>query len=414
LTTQKIDTSAVDRSLSTHRDLGAKYRAALSNVARGQPGWSGRVDRLVKGMDRPATDAIDEIVTQVQKFDADVTGELEADFHRQSRQVRSFTVVGILAGVGVSLLLGIWISRSIARQLHGLAQTLGASSKALAVASSQVVQTSQGLASGSSQQAASLEETGASLHELSSMTQRNSENADSAKLLANQTRAAADAGAADMAEMSEAMDAIKAAGDNIAKIIKTIDEIAFQTNILALNAAIEAARAGEAGAGFAVVAEEVRNLAQRSAHAARETAERIEDSISKSARGVGINGKVSAGLQEIVTKARRVDELIAGIAAASGEQTQGLQQIDKAVAQIDQVTQTTAASAEESAAAAEELNAQADVLESAVGELLRLAGSARTQDQDAAPRSGVNPRMAAGARSTRRRQTAGLMSNAVG
>src|SRR5208337_2106308 len=140
-------------------------------------------------------------------------------------------------------------------------------------------------------------------------------------------------------EMTDAMKEVKAASDDIAKIIKTIDEIAFQTNILALNAAVEAARAGEAGMGFAVVADEVRNLAQRSAQAAKETANKIENSIQKSQRGAQISEKVTASLQQIVVKARQVDELVAGIATASNEQTQGIAQINTAVSQMDKVAQ---------------------------------------------------------------------------
>ena len=164
----------------------------------------------------------------------------------------------------------------------------------------------------------------------------------------------------------------KAAGDDIAKIIKTIDEIAFQTNILALNAAVEAARAGEAGMGFAVVADEVRNLAQRAAQSAKETAAKIENAVTKTALGVQISEKVAKSLQEIVEKARQVDTLAAEVASASKEQSQGIEQVNGAVAQMDKVTQTNAANAEESASASEELNAQAQTLKEAVTELLQL------------------------------------------
>ncbi len=280
--------------------------------------------------------------------------------------------------VGVGILIALVIVAGLSKVLQLVTATLQDGSAQVAAAASQVSGSSQSLAEGSSEQAASLEETSASLEEIASMTKRNAENASSAKSIANQTRAAAETGAADMAAMSAAMDAIKNSSDNIGKIIKTIDEIAFQTNLLALNAAVEAARAGDAGAGFAVVADEVRALAQRSALAAKETAEKIEDSIKKSDHGVAISGKVGASLNEIVGKAREVDQLVADIDVASKEQSQGITQVLTAVSQMDKVTQGNAANAEESAAAAEELNSQAEALDGAVAELKRLVTRSRT------------------------------------
>ncbi len=208
------------------------------------------------------------------------------------------------------------------------------------------------------------------------MTKRNADSSEHAKELATQTRVAADTAAAEMARMNRAMDDIKSSSDDISKIIKTIDEIAFQTNILALNAAVEAARAGEAGLGFAVVADEVRNLAQRAANSAKETAAKIEGSVQKSVHGVAITQKVAASLSEIVAKAREVDSLVSEIATSSREQTRGITQINTAVSEMDKVTQSNAGSAEEAAAAAEELNAQAMSMWEAAGELLRLVGGA--------------------------------------
>jgi methyl-accepting chemotaxis protein len=204
-----------------------------------------------------------------------------------------------------------------------------------------------------------------------------------------------------METMTKAMDAIKTSSRNIGKIIKTIDEIAFQTNILALNAAVEAARAGEAGLGFAIVAEEVRTLAQRSAQAARETAERIDDSIQKSEHGAEFSGKVAQSLQDIVSKARGVDELVAEIAAASDEQSQGLVQIVTAVSQIDRVTQSNAASAQESAATTINMNAEVGVLRNAVEELRALLGlTAHTVEAaQPEPASLVHPKISGATRS---------------
>ncbi|MFT3782571.1 MAG: methyl-accepting chemotaxis protein [Nibricoccus sp.] len=399
LAQQGIDVAPVDVCLKSHAELGEKYRAALQSFTPGQPGSAATVDALVKGIDRATTDAIDKIVAMVQQFDANTTAELEQDFHRQTSKVETASLIGIIIGVLLAAGLGFAVSRSITGKLKAIANEVETSSDQVTSASSQVVNMSQSLASGSSEQAASLEETGASLEELSSTIQRNVDSAEEAKQLASQTRKVAELGATGMAELSQAVEAIRTSGDNVAKIVKTIDEIAFQTNILALNAAVEAARAGEAGAGFAVVAEEVRNLAQRSAQSAKETAANIEDSLIKSRHGVEINGKVAVHLHEIVEKARKLDDLIAQISVASREQSQGVGQINTAISQIDQVTQSTAANAEESAAAAEELNAQAQMLRVSTTELLQMAGavataSAETNTQSQASRPASCPRRA--------------------
>lgn len=291
--------------------------------------------------------------------------------------------VGVVIGAIVAALL----TRSITRPVHAAVSILQNAAEQTASSVTQISAASQTLAEGASEQAASLEETSASLEEMASMTKRNADNAQSAKALASQTRVAADTGAADMTEMSRAMDAIKSSSVEVGKIIKTIDEIAFQTNILALNAAVEAARAGEAGMGFAVVADEVRNLAQRSAQAAKETAAKIEDAIAKSDRGVQISGKVGSSLQEIVTKVRQVDDLVAEIATASNEQSQGIAQVNTAVTQMDKVTQSNAASAEESAAAAQELGSQATALQGAVDGLQQLVGSVSGSKVKESPRT---------------------------
>jgi methyl-accepting chemotaxis protein len=209
---------------------------------------------------------------------------------------------------------------------------------------------------------------------MSSMTRRNSESAQSARNTAGIARETADRGAAQMQSLQTAMSAIHGASIEITKILKTIDEIAFQTNILALNAAVEAARAGEVGLGFAVVAEEVRSLAQRSAQAAKETALKIEDSVSKSQEGVRISAEVQQSFDAIQQQVRRLDTLVSEIATSSSEQSDGITQISTAVQQMDKVTQSTAANAEETAAAAEELNAQSVLLHEAVGHLRALVG----------------------------------------
>jgi methyl-accepting chemotaxis protein len=292
----------------------------------------------------------------------------------QSDAARAFTVLAIATAVMVALAAGLgwFLARSTTRALQEAITELDGSSRQVAAASAELTGASQSLAQGSSEQASSLEETAASLEEISSMAKRNADAATCAQALSGETRAAAETGSSEIQAMTTAMADIRDSAHRIGKIVKSIDEIAFQTNLLALNAAVEAARAGEAGAGFAIVADEVRALARRSADAARETAERIGESLHRSEHGVEVSGSVARRFTGIVNKAREVDTLVAEIAGASREQTTGIQQVNTAVTQMDKVVQATAANAEETAAAAEELNAQSQVLYDIVGGLSRL------------------------------------------
>jgi methyl-accepting chemotaxis protein len=267
------------------------------------------------------------------------------------------------------LLLSVGVVMRINKRLMQTTDHLEGGSQQLAAASGQVSSASQRLAEGASEQAASLEETSSSLEEIATVTRRNADNAQQAKDISHKARTAAETGLSDMQNMIGAMAEIHKSGDKIAKIIRTIDEIAFQTNILALNAAVEAARAGEAGLGFAVVADEVRNLARRSADAAKETAEIIEESIEKSRAGSEISHQVAESLDLIVRQAREVDDIVGQISLASQEQSQGVSLINNSVNQLDTVTQSNAAAAEESASASEELRSQAALLHEMVADL---------------------------------------------
>ena len=341
----------------------------------------------------------DEVSDHLSKSLDPLVKEQVDDFHESLVQVqaanlsvfREVMIGGSIVIVLISFFCAV-VVRDLYKSLTSVAEMLKTGAEQTSSAATEISNASQSLAEGAGKQAASIEETSSSLEEMASMTRRNSENSSKANDLARQTRAAADKGAADMQAMTDAIEAIKISSGDIAKIIKTIDEIAFQTNILALNAAVEAARAGEAGMGFAVVADEVRNLAQRSAQAARETASKIESAIANTAQGVEINSKVAQALNEIVVKARQMDELAAEVASASREQTQGVAQINKAVSQVDKITQSNAATAEESAAAAEELNAQAETMKQSVAELLKLVGG-RNQTLSFPGGAGVGSRL---------------------
>jgi methyl-accepting chemotaxis protein len=292
---------------------------------------------------------------------------------RQQLWIGSAGALVLLIGLAVT------ITRSIPRPFLEIIQRLSHAVTINSGSAEQVAQTSTVLAEGSSSQAASLEETSASLEEISSVAKRNADRSQRGNQLTRDTRTAVDTGTQRVEAMNHAMEAIRASSAGIAKIIKTIDEIAFQTNLLAINAAVEAARAGEAGAGFAVVADEVRSLAQRSALAARETASKIEDSVQKSRHGVEACAQVSTGLSEIAAMTREVDELMGEIAQASSEQTQGILQVNIAVADMDKVVQGGAARAEEGAAVARELSSQSAIIQQAVADLIQTVGGAHAQ-----------------------------------
>lgn len=288
------------------------------------------------------------------------------EFYEAERKVENLSkqnlmILGVLSLItlGIASLVWFFLARSTDKQFTSVASELRTTSDQMASSASQVAASSQQMAEGASEQAASLEEVSASLQEVSSMTSQNADNAKQTDQVAGLAFNAAQKGVDAMERMTEAIGMIKHSADETARILRTIDEIAFQTNLLALNAAVEAARAGDAGKGFAVVAEEVRNLAKRSADAAQNTASLIDQAKANADNGVSVAEEAAGFLREIETNVGNVKELITQVANASDEQSTGINEITTAVDQLDSATQSNAANAEESAAASEELSGQA-------------------------------------------------------
>jgi methyl-accepting chemotaxis protein len=314
--------------------------------------------------------SVDEVVALADK-QAKADEKVATDSQKRSFRLIVTGAAMVLAGVYLAIYL---LYRSTIPALRTIAEELATGAEQSLLAAEQVARASQRLAEGSSEQAAAVEETSASLEEMSSMIHSTANNALQAKNMASEAQSAAQSGTSTMGEMTAAMKAIEQSSAEVAKIVKSIDEIAFQTNILALNAAVEAARAGEAGAGFAVVADEVRSLAQRSAAAAQETAEKIEAAIHNSRNGSQSLIKVGTAFTKIGEKVRQTDAFVAEIAMAAKEQALGIEQISAAIGQMSKVTQSSASNAEQSASAAEELSAQSGVHKGLTDRLREVVG----------------------------------------
>jgi methyl-accepting chemotaxis protein len=289
------------------------------------------------------------------------------------------TIIMLLFSLVIGAVI-LFVVRNINTSLRKAISDLSEGAGQVASAASQISSSSQSLAQGASEQAASLEETSSSSEEINSMARKNAENSNAANGLVMQSQQKYEETNHSLQSMVTAMADIKNSSDKVSKIIKVIDEIAFQTNILALNAAVEAARAGEAGMGFAVVADEVRNLAQRCAQAAKDTAALIEESITKSNDGQNKVDQVAVAICAITEESAKVKTLVDEVSLGSQEQTRGIEQIAKALTQMEQVTQQSAANAEESAAAAEELTAQASTLMEVVSQLSSMVGGMQEAD----------------------------------
>jgi chromosome segregation ATPase len=356
---------AIAAAAKTYRDnLRAVARLTLEN------------NDLARKRAVSAAEVLAETETAVMRG-VDATDSMAASTASTVSAMVSTILMGLLFALILGIGLALVITREITRPITRVIDGLSASGEQVTSAASQVASSSQQMANGAGAQASSLEEVSSSLEELTAMTRQNADNAKQANLMASDASAAATRGADAMTRLSEAMGRIKNSSAETARIVKTIDEIAFQTNLLALNAAVEAARAGDAGKGFAVVAEEVRALAQRSADAAKNTASLIDEAQQNSESGVAVTDEVSSAFRDIVGNAEKVTGLASAVAASSTQQAAGIEQISTAVAQMDKVTQANAANAEESASASEELSAQATELNELVLSLTKVVGKAQ-------------------------------------
>jgi len=304
------------------------------------------------------------IMTEIDMAEVDIA----ANELRDNALLIGAIFLGLIIGVAL------FIGRLISNPLITAVNTISEANSQVIGASDQIASSSTALAEGASEQASSVEEVSATIEESTAIINQNADNAREANILAKDANDAAKDGNERVQSLMGAMGNISESSEKIAKIIKTIDEIAFQTNLLALNAAVEAARAGEHGLGFAVVAEEVKNLAGRSAMAAKETAEIIESSIEQVKGGNEIATQTNEAFGDILERIKKTSDLIGEISVSAKEQSEGMTQIASAMSQVDQVTQQNASSSEEAAAAAEELNAQANAMLDTVGEIASMVG----------------------------------------
>jgi methyl-accepting chemotaxis protein len=358
-------------------------KAFLQDINTSSSRLSDFGDRIYQGASsgNPASTQpilLNEFRPLVAQLQAGAARQIDVDNQSMVEQTKVMQSIGEQSSlVTVCMLLiclavnavGVYVVRGISRDLLATAASLSDGAAQISAAATQVSSSSQSLAQGATEQAAAVEETSASAEQINSMARRSTDSSRDTAKLVTESQQRVEMANQNLEDMVVAMNDLSDSSGKISKIIKVIDEIAFQTNILALNAAVEAARAGEAGMGFAVVAEEVRNLAQRSAQAAKDTAALIEDSIAKTSSSKHKVDQVAVTMRAISEESGRIKILVDGVSQGSEEQSRGIEQIGRAITQIEKVTQNAAANSEESAAAAEELSAQSDTLREVISQL---------------------------------------------
>ncbi len=362
---QKVTTPLLNETLTQLKCLITKSSHNLAGLKKAKDIYATQTTPTLHAVQELLGNVRTEIWKHIMTDEAMLTSA-----QGTKRNVTIVSLVALIAGIALALL----IAKGIVAVLKKVSQHLEEGAEQVAAASTQVSSASQSLAEGASEQAAAIEETSSSIEEMSAMTRQNASNADQADVLMKEAKTITSLANKSMNELTISMAEISKASKDTSKIIKTIDEIAFQTNLLALNAAVEAARAGEAGSGFAVVADEVRNLAMRAAEAAQNTATLIEGTVKKVASGSDLVTKTNEDFGQVAESSAKVAGLISEIAAASNEQSRGLEQVSTAMVDMDKVTQQNAANAEESASSSEELSAQAEQMKNVVKDLMHLVG----------------------------------------
>ena len=375
----------LSRATAAAKNLSENIAPEIRKILEyGQQNSNARANRILATTGVAARQALDSSTNELMDIINASMVQGAADSRALGARVYWIMAVVVIVGIVLSIIVAYVTVSGIIRRLNHTIASLNESSTQVSAAAGQISDSSQALAEGSTEQAASLEETSSALEEMASMTRQNADNATKTNDTMIHTGKLFEEGSGHMTNMTQAMAEISDSSEQISRIIKTIEDIAFQTNLLALNAAVEAARAGEAGKGFAVVADEVRNLAQRSAQAARDTTVLIQGTVERVRNGSEVAVKLNDSFNGIQESAGTVTRLTSEITAATNEQAQGVDQVNTAVAQMDKVTQSNAATAEEAASAAEELSAQAGALNGMVEDLVAMV-------EGRAPAGGVQP-----------------------
>jgi methyl-accepting chemotaxis protein/methyl-accepting chemotaxis protein-1 (serine sensor receptor) len=405
LTSGEVDALAASLKNDTDRSAARTLRQNLSEwktihaqvVGLSDTGSFAGAQQVVTTTANPLLKAAEDAAQSIVRRHNDAMSEASAEATTWDSRSRGLTVAVMILALMVSVLV-LWLVRGINTSLRTVSRELGEGAQLVVDASSQMSVSAQSMSQGAAEQAASLEENSASMEEMATMTRRNAENSHQAAALTAEAARVVENANKGLDNMVGSMTSIKTSSNRVSKIIKTIDEIAFQTNILALNAAVEAARAGEAGMGFAVVADEVRSLAQRSAQAAKDTAALIEEAITSAGEGSQKVEQVAGSFAEITQRVIEVKALVDNVSAASKQQALGIDQVLQSIRQMERVTQTTAATAEESAAACEQLNTQADITMRMVERLEAMVGH-----------NGVRPVREAASRAAHRSHLASML-----